>query len=113
MKSVSHIFGLTYKVLASTIFSFRFPGDIKSVKIPLKIDALGYAPNSMKICDLMEILKGSVQRQIHEMARSVLSEFKMRGTVSVPQAFHLYPRPFGHFATIIYTKTGTCAAFGE
>jgi len=83
------------------------------VKIPLKIDALGYAPNSMKICDLMEILKGSVQRQIHEMARSVLSEFKMRGTVSVPQAFHLYPRPFGHFATIIYTKTGTCAAFAH
>lgn len=87
--------------------------DVKSVKIPLKIDALGYAPNSMKICDLMEILKGSVQRQIHEMARSVLSEFKMRGTVSVPQPFHLYPRPFGHFATIIYTKTGTCAAFAH
>ena len=65
---------------------------MKSVKIPLKIDALGYAPNSMKIGDLMEILKGSVQRQIHEMARSVLSEFKMRQTVSVPQAFHLYPR---------------------
>ena len=58
----------------------------------MKIDALGYAPNSMKIGDLMEILKGSVQRQIHEMARSVLSEFKMRQTVSVPQAFHLYPR---------------------
>lgn len=87
--------------------------DVKSVKIPLKIDALGYAPNSMKIGDLMEILKGSVQRQIHEMARSVLSEFKMRQTVSVPQAFHLYPRPFGHFATIIYTKTGTCAAFAH
>ena len=67
-------------------------GDVKSVKIPLKIDALGYAPNSMKIGDLMEILKGCVQRQIHEMARSVLSEFKMRQTVSVPQAFHLYPR---------------------
>ena len=58
---------------------------MKSVRIPLKIDALGYAPNSMKITDLMEILKGSVQRQVHEMARSVLSEFKMRGTVSVPQ----------------------------
>ena len=71
---------------------------MKSVKIPLKIDALGYAPNSMKIGDLMEILKGSVQRQIHEMARSVLSEFKMRQTVSVPQAFHLYPR-----YTMLYT----------
>ena len=76
---------------------------MKSVKIPLKIDALGYAPNSMKIGDLMEILKGSVQRQIHEMARSVLSEFKMRQTVSVPQAFHLYPR-----YTMLYTIGNQC-----
>ena len=86
---------------------------MKSIKLPLKIDALGIAPNSMTISSLMEILKGSVQRQIHEMARSVLSEFKMRGTLSLPEAFHLYPRPFGHFITIIYTKTGTCAAFGK
>merc|ERR1719167_1327574 len=67
----------------------------------------------MTISSLMEILKGSVQRQIHEMARSVLSEFKMRGPLSLPEAFHLYPRPFGHFITIIYTKTGTCAAFAQ
>ena len=25
----------------------------------------------------------------------------------------LFARPFGHFATIIYTKTGTCAAFAH
>jgi len=86
---------------------------MKSLKIPLKIDALGLAPNSMTICSLMEILKGSVQRQIHEMARSFLSEFKMRKTLSLPEACHLYPRPFGHFVSIIYTKTGTCAAFAQ
>ena len=85
----------------------------KSVKIPLKIDALGIAANNSKIVDLMEVLKGCVQRQIHEMGRSVLSEFRMRGTVSIPEAFHLKPKPFGHFVTIVYTKTGTCANFAQ
>jgi len=87
--------------------------NMKSLKIPLNIDAIGLAPNSMTISSLMEILKGSVQRQIHEMARSFLSEFKMRKTLSLPEACHLYPRPFGHFVSIIYTKTGTCAAFAQ
>ena len=85
----------------------------KSVKIPLKIDALGIAANNTKIVDVMEVLKGCVQRQIHEMGRSVLSEFRMRGTVSIPEAFHLKPNPFGHFVTIVYTKTGTCANFAQ
>ena len=61
----------------------------------------------------MEVLKGCVQRQIHEMGRSVLSECRMRGTVSIPEAFHLKPDPFGHFVTIVYTKTGTCTNFAQ
>ena len=85
----------------------------KSVTIPIKIDSLGYTANSTKIVDLMEVLKGCVQRQIHEMGRSVLSECKMRGTVSIPEAFHLKPDPFGHFVTIVYTKTGTCTNFAQ
>merc|ERR1712141_477224 len=85
----------------------------KSVKIPLKIDSLGIAAVTTKIVDVMEVLKGCVQRQVHEMGRSVLSEFKMRGTVSIPEAFHLKPKPFGHFVTIVYTKTGTCANFAQ
>merc|ERR1719350_1717786 len=85
----------------------------KSVKIPLKIDSLGIAAVTTKIVDVMEVLKGCVQRQVHEMGRSVLSEFKMRGTVSTPEAFHLKPEPFGHFVTIVYTKTGTCTNFAQ
>ena len=85
----------------------------KSVKIPIKINSLGYTANSTKIADLMEVLKGCVQRQIHEMGRSVLSECRMRGTVSIPEAFHLKPDPFGHFVTIVYTKTGTCTNFAQ
>ena len=85
----------------------------KSVTIPIKIDSLGYTANSTKIVDLMEVLKGCVQRQIHEMGRSVLSECRMRGTVSIPEAFHLKPDPFGHFVTIVYTKTGTCTNFAQ
>ena len=73
----------------------------KSVKIPLKIDSLGIAAVTTKTVDVMEVLKGCVQRQVHEMGRSVLSEFKMRGTVSIPEAFHLKPKPFGHFVTIV------------
>ena len=85
----------------------------KSVKLPLKIDSLGITANTTKIVDVMEVLKGCVQRQIHEMGRSVLSECKMRGTVSIPEAFHLKPEPFGHFVTIVYTKTGTCTNFAQ
>ena len=85
----------------------------KSVKIPLKIDSLGITANTTKIVDVMEVLKGCVQRQIHEMGRSVLSECKMRGTVSIPEAFHLKPEPFGHFVSIVYTKTGTCTNFAQ
>ncbi len=58
------------------------------------------------------MLKGCVQRQIHEMGRSVLSELKMRGTSSLPEVFHLKPEPLGHLCTMIYNKRGQCAGFG-
>ena len=44
--------------------------DLKNVRIPLTIDTLGMVPNSTKIVDLMEILKGCAQRQIQELART-------------------------------------------
>ena len=43
----------------------------------------------------------------------VLSEWRMRSTVNLPEAFHLKPKPFGHFTTIVYTKALTCNSFGN
>ncbi len=60
-----------------------------------------------------QVLKGCVQRQIHEMGRIVLSELKMRGTSSLPEVFHLRPEPLGHLCTMIYNKRGQCAGFAE
>ena len=82
-------------------------------RIPLNIDAIGLARKNMPVKDLMEVLKGCVQRQIHEMGRSVLSELSMRGTVSIPETFHLKPGPLGHFCSIVFNKNGTCAGFCE
>lgn len=85
----------------------------KHVKIPLKIDALAVARKSIQIPDLMEVLKGCVQRQVHEMGRSVIAEFKARKTLSAPEAFHYKPKPLGHILSIIYNRSGTTASFGE
>lgn len=68
---------------------------------------------NMKIPDMMVLLKGCVQRQIHEMGRCVLSELKMRQSTSLPEVFHFKPEPLGHMCTIVYNKRGTCANFGE
>jgi hypothetical protein len=84
----------------------------KVVKIQLNIDGLAMAPNSLKIIDLMDIMKGCIQRQVHTLGGSVMAEFKKFGTVSSPQVFHLKPEPLGHFASMIYTKAGTCNQFG-
>ncbi len=81
--------------------------------MPLKIDALGIVRKSTKIPDLMEVLMGCVQRQIHEMGRSVLSELKMRGTSSLPEVFHVRPAPLGHLCSMVYNRTGNCGAFGS
>ena len=59
------------------------------VLLPLKVDAIGYARRSTRVVCLMEVLKGSVQRQLHELGRSVLSELKMKSSTSLPEAFHV------------------------
>ena len=86
-------------------------GDDKHVTIPIKVDAIGVARKSTKIPDLMEVLKGCVQRQIHNMGRSVLSEFHLRGTTSLPETFHFKPEPLGHFCSVAYNRSGSCKTF--
>ena len=86
-------------------------GEDAHVTIPIKIDALAIARKSTKIPDLMEVLKGCVQRQIHNMGRSVLSEFHLRGTTSLPETFHFKPEPLGHFCSIAYNRSGSCKTF--
>ncbi len=61
------------------------PGEHKNIVLKLSLDALGVVRKTTKIPDLMEVLKGCLQRQVHEMGRSVLSELKMRGTTSMPE----------------------------
>ena len=85
--------------------------DVKVVKMPLNLDGLAMAPNDMKIVDVMELLKGCAQRQVHIFGGSILSEFKKLGSFSKPEVFHLKPEPFGHFVSLVYTKTGTCQNF--
>ena len=85
--------------------------DCKVIKIPINIDGLAIADNAMKIVDVMELLKGSLQRQIHIMGGSVLSEFKKLNSFSTPEVFHVKPEPFGHFVSVIYTQTGKCSTF--
>ena len=83
----------------------------KVAKIPLNLDGLAIAPNDMKIVDVMELLKGCAQRQVHIMGGSVLSEYKKLGSLSKPEVFHLKPEPFGHYVSIVYTQTGDCNVF--
>ncbi|TRY73519.1 hypothetical protein TCAL_05479 [Tigriopus californicus] len=87
--------------------------EFKNVTIPLKIDTIGVVRKTMKIPDIMELLKGTVQRQVHEMGRSVLSELKLRGSVSLPEVFHFKPEPVGHFCSFVYNRRGTCTNFSE
>ena len=85
----------------------------KVVKIPMRIDAIAMAPNCMKIVDVMDLLKGSMQRQVHEFGRAILSEFKMLGSITTPEVFHMKPEPFGHHVSIVYTQTTDCSKFGK
>ena len=57
-------------------------------------------PNDTKIIDVMEFLKGCIQRQVHILGGSVLSEFKKLESFSKPEVFHFKPKPFGHFMSI-------------
>ena len=83
------------------------------VRMPLRVDAVGLVRRTTRVNDAMEVLKGCVQRQLHDMGRSVLSELKMKGTTSAPEVFHLRPEPLGHLCTIVYNRSGKCANFGE
>jgi len=82
-----------------------------TVKLPIPIDTLGVIPNNAPCSTLMEVLKGSVARQIGDIAASVLSEFKMRGTTSLPEIFHFKPIELGHYLTSVYTKAASTATF--
>ena len=85
--------------------------ETKIVKMPLNFDGLAMVPNETKIVDIMEFLKGCIQRQVHILGGSVLSEFKKLESFSKPQVFHFKPKPFGHMMSIVYTETGTCSFF--
>ena len=85
--------------------------ETKVVKMPLNFDGLAMVPNDTKIVDIMEFLKGCIQRQVHILGGSVLSEFKKLESFSKPEVFHFKPKPFGHLMSIVYTETGTCNFF--
>ena len=82
-----------------------------TVRLPIPIDALGVIPSSAPSSSLMEVLKGAVARQVGDVAASVLSEFKMKGTTSMPEIFHFKPVQLGHFLTSVYTKAASTSTF--
>ena len=79
--------------------------------IPVPIDALGVISSSAPATQLMEILKGAVGRQVGDVAAAVLSELKMKGTITTPQIFHFLPPNLGHHITLVYTKGATEGTF--
>merc|ERR1719266_2506463 len=79
--------------------------------IPVPIDALGVIASSSTATHLMEILKGAVGRQVGDVAAAVLSELKMKGTISTPEVFHFLPPKLGHHITLVYTKAATEGTF--
>jgi len=79
--------------------------------IPVPIDALGVISSSAPATSLMEILKGAVGRQVGDVAAAVLSELKMKGTISTPEVFHFYPPGLGHYVTLVYTKAAEEGSF--
>ena len=82
-----------------------------TVRLPIPIDALGVIHSSAPSSSLMEVLKGAVARQVGDVAASVLSEFKMKGTTSMPEIFHFKPVQLGHFLTSVYTKAASTSTF--
>lgn len=82
----------------------------KTISLPVLIDALGVVPANCKLPDLMDVLKGSVARQIGDIAASVLSELSLKKTkVSTPKANHFRPADLPHFITIVYpAASDTC-----
>lgn len=79
--------------------------------IPVPIDALGVISNTAPATSLMEILKGAVGRQVGDVAAAVLSELKMKGTITTPEVFHFLPPTLGHNITLVYTKAASEGTF--
>jgi len=82
-----------------------------TVRIPIVLDALGVIPSSAPATQLMEILKGAVGRQVGDVAAAVISELKMKGSISAPQVFHFLPPGLGHHISLIYSKSATTTSF--
>ena len=79
--------------------------------IPVPVDALGVIPTTAPASLLLEVLKGCVGRQVGDVAAAVLSELKMKGTVSTPEIFHFLPAGLAHHITLVYTAAATQDAF--
>jgi len=79
--------------------------------IPVPIDALGVISSQASVSNLMEVLKGAVGRQIGDIASAVLSELKMKNTISNPEVFHFKPDILGHHLTLVYSKDATMDSF--
>ena len=57
------------------------------------------------------VLKGAVGRQVGDVAAAVLSELKMKNTISNPEVFHYLPEPLSHHVTLVYSKAATMSSF--
>ena len=79
--------------------------------IPVPIDALGVIASSATATNLMEVLKGAVGRQVGDVAAAVLSELKMKNTISNPEVFHYLPESLSHHMTLVYNKAATMSSF--
>ena len=79
--------------------------------IPVPIDALGVIASSATATNLMEVLKGAVGRQVGDVAAAVLSELKMKNTISNPEVFHYLPQSLSHHLTLVYNKAATMSSF--
>jgi len=75
-----------------------------TIKLPINLDALGVISNKAPASNLMEVMKGAVGRQVGDIASAVLSQLKMKGTITTPEVFHYYPDLLGHHLTIVYPK---------
>lgn len=84
-----------------------------TIRIPIILDALGVIPTSAPATQLMEILKGAVGRQVGDIAAAVLSELKMKESVSAPQVYHFLPPGLGHHISLVYSRAATSAAFEQ
>ena len=79
--------------------------------IPVPVDALGVVSSQATVSSLMEVLKGCVGRQVGDIAAAVLSELKMKNTISSPEIFHFQPDSLPHTITLVYTQDATTGSF--